>query len=65
MLEGFVLVSWSSCRMTLWCLMALMAFQLGEGILKRLSLMSVARNLLVAVVVCLFEMMIKWGFFDY
>ena len=51
-LEGFGLVLWSSWRLNLWC------WDKRGDILQRFSLMSVAGNMLMAVGVCLFGIVI-------
>ena len=58
-LEGFVLVSWSSWKMVLWCLNE------REDFLGRFGLMLVAGNMLVAEGMCFFGMVIRWGFSDF
>ena len=58
-LEGSGLVPWSSWRMVMWC------WNVSGDLLERFSLMSVAGNMLVAAVVCLFRMVIQWRFLDF
>ena len=58
-LEGSGLLSWSSWRMVIWC------WNVSEDFLERFSPMSVGGNMLVAVVVCLFGMVIQWKFLDF
>ena len=58
-LEDFRLLLWSSWKMVLWCWNERVDF------LGRFSLISVARNMFVAVGACLFRIVIRCGFLEF